>query len=287
MNKSIFHKRVAALRQRMAGSSRTDCDTAWIIQPENRRYLSGFRAGDPQLTESSGSLPSNETRCVFVTDSRYTSEAQNEVVGFEVQTQKQGVIEALPEFLKNMETRNLGFEEGYLTWGLHRQLSERFDRISPPVRLTPLNGVVEKMREVKNDLEIKALEASADLMSAILDEIISGLKPGMTEKEVAWQIEGLARESGAECLAFPSIVASGPNSALPHAVPTDRKLGKCEPVILDVGVRLDGYCSDMTRTVFLEEPGEDLRKIYKTVRQAQIAALKEILPGAVCQRVTR
>jgi Xaa-Pro aminopeptidase len=117
------------------------------------------------------------------------------------------------------------------------------------------------------------------MISEVLNEIISNLKPGITEKEVAWQIEGLAREAGAEGLAFPSIVASGPNSAFPHAVPTDRKLRGKEPVILDVGVRLDGYCSDITRTVFLGKPGPEFRKIYKTVRQAQLTALKEIMPG--------
>ncbi|MBU4425626.1 MAG: M24 family metallopeptidase, partial [Proteobacteria bacterium] len=131
----------------------------------------------------------------------------------------------------------------------------------------------------KDNLEVKALEASADVMSEILDTVIRGLKPGLTEREVAWQIEALAREAGAESLAFPSIVASGPNSALPHAVPTDRTLKTKEPIILDVGVRLDTYRSDMTRTVFLGEPEPALKNIYMTVRQAQLAALKEVRPG--------
>ncbi len=254
-------------------------DTAWIIQPENRRYLSGFKAHDTQFTESSGSLLINETHLVLATDSRYTTEAEKETVDFQVQTLKKGLLEDFPALVTRVETENLGFEEGYLTWGLHRQVSESLETLSPPIGTLPLNGVVEEMREVKDAMEIKALKASADMLSEILNEIIATLKPGITEKEVAWQIEGLAREAGAEGLAFPSIVASGPNSALPHAVPTDRKLRGKEPIILDVGVRLDGYCSDITRTVFLGEPGPEFRKIYRTVRQAQLTALKEIMPG--------
>ena len=276
MNKSVFDKRIAVLRERLG---ELPCDTAWIIQPENRRYLSGFKAEDAQFTELSGSLLINETQAVLVTDSRYTSQAKKEVVNFEVHTIKQGFIEDLPEVVNRMGTKKLGFEEDYLTWGLHRQLTQGLSALSPPIAIEPLNGLVEEMREVKDDLEIKALEASADLMSEILDKIIAGLKPGVTEKEVAWQIEDLAREAGSESLAFPSIVASGPNSALPHAVPTNRKLKKKEPIILDVGIRLDTYRSDMTRTVFLGEPGQGFKTIYSTVRQALLSALKEIHPG--------
>ncbi|MBC8457578.1 MAG: aminopeptidase P family protein [Deltaproteobacteria bacterium] len=276
MKKEIYNKRIALLRQILADKS---CDTAWIIQPQNRRYLSGFKADDMHLTESSGSLLINKTQCVLVTDSRYFLEAQREAAGFEIHTLNQGSIEGLPELVKSMGTIKLGFEEDYLTCSLHRQLTERFKALSSPIELVPLNGVVEEMREVKDTVEIKAMEASAVMISAILEEIIAGLKPGLTEKDVAWKIEDMARKAGAESLAFSPIVASGPNSALPHAVPTDRKLRRKEPIILDVGVRLNGYCSDMTRTVFLEKPDSELRKIYMTVRQAQVAALKEVHPG--------
>jgi Xaa-Pro aminopeptidase len=135
------------------------------------------------------------------------------------------------------------------------------------------------MREVKDKEEIDALEASAQMMSMILDKLIPWLKPEMTEKEVAWQIEDLARQAGADRLSFPSIVASGPNSALPHALPTDRKLKEGEPITLDVGVRLNGYCSDMTRTVFLGTPDPEIKLIYRIVRKAQLAALKQIKAG--------
>ena len=173
----------------------------------------------------------------------------------------------------------MGFEENHLTFGLHRQLNNKLRKLTPPVRLTPLKNLVETMREVKDRSEIKAMEASGSLISEILGQVIEGLEPGMTEIEVASQIENMARDAGAEGLAFPSIVAAGPNGALPHAVPTTRKIRSGEPVVLDVGIRLDGYCSDMTRTIFLGKPRTTFRQIYKIVRQAQLSALQEIRPG--------
>jgi Xaa-Pro aminopeptidase len=158
-------------------------------------------------------------------------------------------------------------------------LAKKFRKLSPPVRLVPVKGLVERMREIKDQNEIRSMSAASDLMSKILTEVLRKLKPGKTEKEVAWEIEGLAREGGADGLAFPSIVASGPNSALPHAVPTDRKIRKKEPITFDVGVKIDGYSCDMTRTVFLDGATPKFKKIYRTVRAAQLAALKQIRPG--------
>ena len=277
----LYEQRIVALRQ---GLKEKHIDTAWILQPENRRYLSGFRAEDAQFTESSGSLLIGESRSLLVTDSRYAQEAGREASDFEVHKLKQGFADELPEVVYGTGSCNLGFEAGYVTWGLHRQLTESFDALSPPVRLEPLNGTVEAMREVKHALEIEAMAASADMMSEILAEVIDGLKPGLTEKDVAWKIDGLAREAGADGLAFPSIVASGPNGALPHAEPTSRKLNRGEPVILDVGVKLKGYCCDMTRTVFLGEPAPYFKKIYRIVREAQLRALEEIRPGVESTR---
>ncbi|MFH1349828.1 MAG: aminopeptidase P family protein [Pseudomonadota bacterium] len=276
MKRPFLGKRLVALREKLSGIS---ADTAWITQPENRRYLSGFRAGDSQLNESSGSLLINQTFALLITDSRYTLEAEKEAPNFEVVTQKDDLIETLPELLGRIGTIRLGFEEDYLSWGLHRQLNTKIRQRSFQIRFTPLKGEVERMREVKEPSEVKAIEASAQLMSKILEEVMAGLKPGLKERDVAWQIEGLAREAGAEGLAFPSIVASGPNSALPHAVPTNRRIRAREPIILDVGLKVDGYCCDMTRTVFLGAPGRKFRGIYRTARQAQLAALEKIVPG--------
>ncbi|MFC1822763.1 M24 family metallopeptidase [Thermodesulfobacteriota bacterium] len=276
MKKTAFRNRMTVLKERM---SDLPSDTLWIVQPENRRYLSGFRAFDTQINESSGSLLIKEDSSLLVTDSRYTVEAQKESVDFEVFTMKKGLVESFPEILSGLGTQKMAFEEYHVTWGMHRQLSGKFRKLKPPIRLTPMKGLVDNMRLIKDRAEIKAMEASSDLMSDILGEIIPRMEPGVTEEAVAWQIENLAREGGAEDLAFPSIVASGPNGALPHAVPGARKIRAREPIVIDVGVKVDGYCCDMTRTVFLDTPGPKFKKIYSTVRRAQLAALEKIRPG--------
>jgi Xaa-Pro aminopeptidase len=274
--KSPFLHRILSLRERL---DRVPFDTLWVLQPENRRYLSGFKATDGQLTESSGSLLISKDSMVLVTDSRYTTEAENQAADFDVITLKKGFTESFPEIVSTLGTRVLGFDENHLPWGVHRELAKKFRKLSPPVRLAPVKGLVEEMREIKDHSEIRSMAAASDLMSEILTAVISKLKTGKTEKEVAWEIEGLAREGGADGLAFPSIVASGPNSALPHAVPTDRKIRAKEPITFDVGVKIDGYSCDMTRTVFLGGTTPKFKKIYKTVRAAQLAALKQIRPG--------
>lgn len=276
MKHASYRNRMKKLREKLAAGP---LDTLWIIQPENRRYLSGFKAADGQLTESSGSLLITKTASLLVTDSRFTTEAQTEVVDFEVITLKKGLADGLPELLSRLGTKKLGFEENHVTWGLYQELAKKLKKLSPPVRLFPLKGLVEGLRQVKDKDEIRAMEVSSNLMSDILAEVFPKLRPGLTEKQIAWQIEGLAREGGADGLAFPSIVASGPNSALPHAVPTDRKIRGEEPITFDVGVKVNGYCCDMTRTMFLDGVTPKFRKIYKTVREAQLAALKQIRPG--------
>jgi Xaa-Pro aminopeptidase len=276
MKRSVFQKRLSLFREKLA---KIPPDAAWIIQPENRRYLSGFKAEDTQLNESSGSLLLSHEANFLVTDSRYVTDARKEARDFEITLFNKGLLEGLPELIGSLGIKKLGFEEDHLTWGLHQKLAKNLRKLVFPVRLSPLKGLVEDMRVIKDKDEIRAMASSADLMSEVLDEVIESLKPGLTEKSIAWQIEGLAREKGADSLAFPSIVASGPNGALPHALPTTRKLGPGEPIVLDVGVKLDGYCCDMTRTIFLGKPNPKFRKIYNIVRQAQLAALKEIRPG--------
>jgi Xaa-Pro aminopeptidase len=274
--RSPFRQRILRLREKLERSS---FDTLWVLQPENRRYLSGFKATDGQLTESSGSLLISKDSLILVTDSRYTTEAENEAVDFDVITLKRGFTESFPKVVSRLGARILGFDENHLTWGAHREVAKKLRKLSPPVRLVPVKGLVEGMREIKDQVEIISMTAAADLMSEILTTVLKDLRPGRTEKEIAWEIEGLAREGGADGLAFPSIVASGPNSALPHAVPTDRKIRAKEPITFDVGVKIDGYSCDMTRTVFLDRATAKFKKIYKTVRAAQLAALQEIRPG--------
>ncbi len=281
METALYDRRAARFVQQLQAIPEAKCDSAWIIKPENRRYLSGYTAEDTQLTESSGSLLITDKARLLITDSRYTLAAENEAPSFTVYTLKKNFTEDIPDFTRDLHLDTLGFEEDYLTWDSHRKTAEKLAELSPPVTLKPLNGIVDHMREIKEEREVQALEKSARMISSILDEAISFLKPGMTEKEVAWKIECLSKDAGAEGLSFPSIVASGPNSALPHAVPANRRIRSGEPIILDAGVRLNGYCSDITRTVFLGEPDDTFKTVYRTVLQAQRAAIKQIRPSGL------
>jgi Xaa-Pro aminopeptidase len=276
MNRSPFKRRLSYLRDKLGQDS---LDTIWIIQPENRRYLSGFRANDPQINESSGSLLINRKKALLITDSRYTIEAKREARDFDVVTLKWDFIKEFPALLESVKTKVLGFEGDYLTYKLHRELVKMLKKLRSSIRLIPMNRMVEEMRAIKDQTEIRAMEASAAMMSGLLSEVISGLRPGRTEIEIARELEQLAYEAGAEGMAFPPIVASGPNSALPHAVPTNRKIGRKEPIIFDVGLKLNGYCCDMTRTIFLDSPGKKFREIYRTVRNALLSAIEYVNPG--------
>lgn len=276
MDQFMFEKRVDSIRNRFDSFG---IDTFWIIQPENRRYLSSFKAPDGQFTESSGSLLISLDQAILITDSRYTTQAEQEVRGFKVVTQKEGFVDALSETLEQLNTQRLGFEGGYLIWNLYQEAKEKVSQHSPPIELVPLSSVVEEMREIKEQGELELLRKSAQLIGDILAQVIEELQPGQVERDVAWKIETLIREQGADEAAFPPIVASGPNSALPHAVPTNRILREDEPIILDAGARVEGYCSDMTRTIFLGDPSADLKKIYTTVREAQISALESVKAG--------
>ena len=276
MNNVIFEKRLDLLRSKFASLG---VDTVWIIQPENRRYLSGFKAADGQLDESSGCLFITLDQALLLTDSRYTIQAQQEVVGFEVITHKKGLIDILPEIFDRLNTRKLGFEGGCLIWDLYQKVKKKASQYSPSVELIALSNLVEEIREIKGPEEVDMLSRSAQIMGDVLAQVIDELTPGQVEKDIAWKIETLIREQGADGAAFPPIVASGPNGALPHAVPTERIIGEGEPIILDVGAKVDGYCSDMTRTVFLGNPPSDFKEIYKVVRKAQVLALESVRPG--------
>ena len=278
MKASPYKSRLKNLRKNLTDKIP---DMLWIVQPENRRYLSGFKAADTQINESSGSLFITGKKAILITDSRYTLEAENEAVDFKIVTQK-GTFQ--DEFLKQIEKTKgkcLGFEGDHVTWNLHKQLSTKLKKLSSPVKMKPLDGLIEKVREIKDRSEINLMKKASDMMSGVLNRVLDTLEPGQTEKEIARKIGAFSSEAGAEGMAFDSIVASGPNAALPHAVPTNRKIRKRDHVIFDVGLKVDGYCCDMTRTIFMGTPDRKIKEIYKIVREAQLAALEYVKPGEI------
>ena len=278
MKASPFKNRLNILRKKLTDKTP---DMLWIVQPENRRYLSGFKASDTQLNESSGSLFITGRKAVLITDSRYTVSAEHETHDFRIVTQKGTFQDELIRQVEVTRGKFLGFEEDHVTWKLHKQVSSKLKKSQVHAQMKPLNGLIEKMREIKDESEISLMKKASDMMSKVLDRVLETLAPGQTEKEIARRIENYSFEAGAEDMAFESIIASGPNAALPHAVPTERKIRKRDHIIFDIGLKVDGYCCDMTRTVFMGKPDSKIKEIYKIVREAQLAALEYVRPGEI------
>lgn len=274
--------RLVACRQALAEKN---VDTFLVLVGENRRYLSGYTGEDGQFDETAGVLFITATRQILATDSRYELQASRETPHFEVVCYKKSWIESIPDILGQLETRRLGFEGGRLAYTQYQKLAETLGSREMPVDLVDLESVVENQRMVKDEGEIDATRKALALAEQVFVSVARTLRPGVTEKAVAWAMEKGMREAGAEALSFPTIVAFGPNSALPHAVPGDRKLNTGEPILFDWGARLHGYCSDTSRTLILGEPDRTFERVYRTVRDAQKRAIDAIRAGASSKAV--
>ncbi len=276
MPNSIFSQRTERFRRIM---SENDLDAFLVAVPENRYYLSGFEAEDLQLTESSGCLLLTDDYNFLLTDPRYEEAAKQETPGFQVEIYTAGLAQLLPDLLSGLDIEKMGVEAHFLTHKRYREIQEAVAKAHPSSVVIATEDLIERLRVVKDEDEIEQIKASVRLTEKALHAVWNALSPGRTEKEMAWLIERTIREGGGQAVSFPPIVAAGPNAALPHAVPTDRRIAAGESVILDLGSKLDGYCSDMTRTWVTGDPDPKLREIYKIVREAQIAAQSAIHAG--------
>ncbi len=265
---------------------RRNIDGLLVTQPENRRYLSGFTATDLSISETSGVLliPAGGTPYIL-TDSRYQLQAEAEAKGFAIKLYPRGLFASLRKLLPSLKIRRLAFESHYFLHSTSISLSKLAEKKG--IELVPLTGLVERMRERKDEAELAKIKRSVLLNEEVFKEVYRELRPGQTEREVALKIENAMRTKGAEEPSFSTIVAGGPNAALPHAVPTNRKLREGEPIIIDMGLKLDGYCSDMTRTVVLGTPNNKMVSLFRLVRKAQLAGIKSLKAGMTGQEVDR
>lgn len=245
-----------------------------ISDPENVRWATGF-------TGSFGYAIILPEGGVFLTDSRYTLQAQEEVKELEsasFSAPKTGA-EFLKENIINLGISKLGFERGitYSTW-------EDWSKELNGVELTPAPDILTSLRMVKSHDEIEKVRAACKLADACLEHIERLIQPGVTEFDIGLEIEFFYRRNGAG-IAFSPIVASGPNSARPHARATERKLEVGDFVTIDCGGTVDGYNSDITRTFVVVDASERQREIYSRVLEAQVAAIEAIKPGAIAGNV--
>lgn len=255
-----------------------DLEAMLVSQPENRRYLSGYSAPDHGIQESSGFLLlSREERPFLLTDSRFSLQAEAEAEGFSLYVYRRGLPEALEQLLPMLGVRSLGFEADYLLYGTYLHLQELTGRLG--VQLVATNNLVEELRVVKDAAELELIRESTRLNERVFQQVYPQMVPGQSERELARLIENTMLELGAEKPSFDTIVAFGENAAKPHAVPSERRLREGEPVLIDMGLVLNGYCSDMSRTVVLGQPEALFVERLRLVRAAQLAAIAAIRPG--------
>jgi len=254
-------------------------DTFMVTVEENRRYLSGFSGEDTQCDETAGALFVTQDQLLLATDFRYETQAQNESPACTVFRYKEGPAKALPEIAGILGSRVIGFESKQISHHRHAEMIRHIGKNDEAIELLPLEGVVEKIRVIKEESEIDTTRKALAIAESAFKKMTHKIRPGMTEKEVAWMMEKNMREAGAESCSFHTIVASGPNSALPHAVPTDRKITIGEPILFDWGAKLDGYCSDTSRTIIIGKPRDPFTRVFNTVVTAQQMAIEAIRSG--------
>jgi Xaa-Pro aminopeptidase len=244
-------------------------DALLVFSPENRRYLSGF-------TGSSGYLLLTGEEALLFTDFRYTEQASAQAPDCRIVKHGPKPFEDIAAYVRKQGIRALGFEQDHVTYATYKRVKNLLQQVS----LVPASGLVERLRRCKDEAEIEIIREAAKIADAAFSHILSFLRPGVTEREVALELEMFMRKNGASGSSFETIVASGSRSSLPHGVASDKVLEKGDFVTLDFGAYYKGYCSDLTRTVSLGQPREErLKEIYEIVLQAQTHALSCIRAG--------
>ena len=244
-------------------------DALLVTHLANVRYLCGF-------TGSSGMVALARGRRVLITDGRYTTQARQEARGLRVVIARGPLLEEAAAWLGRQRARRIGVEAQHMTLAARSALV----RLLPSkARLKPLEGLVERQRMIKEPGEVALIRAAVRLGSSLFSRALKVLRPGVTEAEVAGEIEYAARRAGAQGMSFETIVAGGGRSALPHGIASSQPIPNKGFVVLDFGVILGGYCSDMTRTVHMGRAPGKSREMYQVVREAQEKAIAAVRPG--------
>ncbi|WP_409346429.1 M24 family metallopeptidase [Paenibacillus sp. MBLB4367] len=244
-------------------------DALFITNSYNRRYLTGF-------TGSAGYVLITADRAVLMTDFRYTEQAAKQAApGFEVAQFTGKPILWVKDQLQKLGISNLGFEQNDVTFATYSAYAADLDGI----RLEPTDKVVETLRMIKDESEISVIEQAAELADRTFAHILTIAKPGVSELDIALEIEMFVRKNGASGTSFDTIVASGERSALPHGVASERKLQANEFLKLDFGALYGGYCSDLTRTVCIGKASDKHKEIHGIVLEAHRNALANMKPG--------
>ena len=272
--------RLAALRELLDGHA---LDAILLSRTANKRYYAGFRLSDAEGPTSgyAGTLLVTRDRSFILADSRYTEQAEHESPGWELVPTVRALHEELPPILLDLEIAALGLEAQVVTHAEWAALAAA----APGVELHAMDEELVPLRVRKTPDEVASIEAACSLTDACFAHLVRWIQPGMTEREVVWELEGYFRANGAEALAFDTIVLAGPRAAMPHGRPSDARVEPGNVLLIDFGCIDDGYRSDMTRTLFVGEVPDDIRRYHDAVREAQALAIAGLRHGVNGQEV--
>ena len=276
-NNSILQQRVNKVKNIIG--EQNDLDAFLLVRDESiinydLQFLTGFSG-------SSAFALVTQNSCILFTDMRYVEQATHECNQWEIRLHGRPVTDSISQLVKELDIKKIGFDPTGITVSLLNMISTGI--VSAKFVSKP--GIVTNIREYKDGFELSAISSAADITDWAFKEILKYLRPGVTESYLASNLENLIKSKGAEGLAFDSIVAAGPNSALPHARPSNRKLCTGDLVVFDFGARVNGYCSDMTRTVVVGRASSEQGKLYEAVLSVQEKSLEFMRIGVKCNDV--
>ena len=258
------------LQNKFSGILKSKNDCVIISSPENRRYFTGFNSSD-------GFLVITNDEAIFFTDSRYIEAAQNQITVCKSVLLRR-VSETIVPYLKEKNIENIYLETERLTVAELNSLKKAFDFCKVEAK-EEVDEIINKARAVKTDYEVDCIKKAQKIAEDAFSHILNFIKEGVTEKEIALELDFFMLKNGAEAVSFETIAVSGKNSSMPHGVPTDKKIENGDFITMDFGAVYNGYHSDMTRTVIVGKPTEKQKEVYETVLKAQKSALEVLKNG--------
>jgi Xaa-Pro aminopeptidase len=250
-------------------------DALLVAGTASKRWLSGFtlQRGDEPTSGYSGTLLVTRERQLVLVDSRYDEQAAAECAGWEVRRTEEPIEVELPPLAAELGAHRIGAEAAVLSHADWTAVA------AGGLDLVAVDESVNALRLIKDGGEVAAIQRAGELTDRCFAHLLTAVRPGMTEREVAWELEGWFRANGAEDLAFDPLVLVGARAAMPHGAPTDVPVSRGQALLIDFGCQVDGYRSDMTRTVFFGDPPDDVKQRYRLVGEAQQRAREGARPG--------
>jgi Xaa-Pro aminopeptidase len=245
---------------------------ALISHPDNLFYLSGCEGLE-------GYLLITRQEAIMVTDFRYVEQAERQSPEYKIFRISGKMADWLPRLFSITNIQRLGFESDHLSYASYQQILEILKNTGLSLELIPVSNLVNLLRIIKEPEEVEFINQAIKITDAVYEHIEKVLRAGMTEMDLAWEIEKYMRENGSQPVPFELIVAAGPNAALPHAKPSTYVIHAGEPIVIDIGSKFSYYGSDLTRTLCIGKPDETFKKVYSTVLQAQQTAISRIKAG--------